>query len=62
MKNVTDLFLLRLQEMIDARLDVIGLGQVEDFAQYKYVAGQNTGLCLARDLMKDLLKDQYEDD
>jgi len=62
MRDVTDLFLLRVQEMIDARMDVIGLGQVEDYAQYKHLAGQNTGLCLARDLMKDLLKDHYEED
>lgn len=63
MKNITDVFLFRVQEMIDARMDVIGLGQVEDYAQYKHLSGQNTGLCLARDLMKDLLKeDHYEED
>lgn len=56
MKTALDVLRDELQEMIDARSEVIAYGEIEDFPAYKYLAGVITGLTLARERVRDLQK------
>jgi hypothetical protein len=43
--------IIELQKMIQEKSDFLGQGQVKDFAEYRFVAGQIRGLSEAKQLV-----------
>lgn len=60
MKTLNDVFLDQLQETIETRANALVLGQIADYAEYRQLVGTISGLVLARDMMKDLLKTEED--